>query len=259
MKLNIYQKHKKDLFISLFQIIKNCCSTVSIVFDDTEMFIQGMDKSHICLFEVKILKEWFDDYSRCEDDIKSISIDTNTFHTIINTCDDNHNINIEYDSSPDNLIIDLKANENSKGEFNKHFKIPLVDLEYETMNISNIDYDVEFTINSKKICEITSQMLIFGDDLNFICTEEKINLSTNGVLGEMLVNIDIDDLNEFSISEGETIDLTYSLQYIHKMCLTNKLSSEIEFSMSKECPMKIKYDLGMNGSIIFMIAPKMKD
>ena len=43
------------------------------------------------------------------------------------------------------------------------------------------------------------------------------------------------------------------------MCLTNKLSNEIHFSISAEYPMKISYDLGDDSSIVFYIAPKMSD
>jgi len=99
-------------------------------------------------------------------------------------------------------------------------------------------------------------MNTFGDDINIKCSDEGINLITTGVMGEMLVNIPIDDLSEYSINEGDDIDLNYSLVYIHKMCITNKLSSEIQFSISKEFPMKIKYDLGDNSIIEFYIAPK---
>jgi hypothetical protein len=64
---------------------------------------------------------------------------------------------------------------------------------------------------------------------------------------------------EYSIIEGQVINLNYSLSYINKMCLTNKLSSEIQFSISAEYPMKISYDLGDDSSIVFYIAPKLAD
>ena len=99
-------------------------------------------------------------------------------------------------------------------------------------------------------------MSSFGDDINIKCTDEGIDLISNGVMGEMLVNIPIDDLSEYSINEGDDIDLNYSLVYIHKMCITNKLSNEIQFCISKEFPMKLKYDLGDSSSIEFYIAPK---
>jgi proliferating cell nuclear antigen len=153
----------------------------------------------------------------------------------------------------------LESQEHTKGEFNKHFKIPLADYEYDEMNIPVVEYDAEFSISSKKICEITSQMLSFGTDLNIKCSEERIDLVTDGIVGEMLVNIPIDDLNEYSIVEGDVIDLKYSLNYIAKMCLTNKLSSEVIFSISADSPMKINYDLGDDSSIVFYIAPKISD
>jgi hypothetical protein len=99
-------------------------------------------------------------------------------------------------------------------------------------------------------------MATFGDDIQVKCTEEKIDLITNGITGEMLVTIPIDDLTEYSIVEDEEIDLAYSLTYINKMCLTNKLSSEIQICISKEFPMKIIYDLGGDSNLIFYIAPK---
>ena len=114
----------------------------------------------------------------------------------------------------------------------------------------------EVSMLSKKIFEITSQMNTFGDDINIKCSDEGIDLISNGVMGEMLVNIHIDDLSEYSINEGDDINLNYSLVYIHKMCITNKLSNEIQFCVSKEYPMKLKYDLGDNSSIEFYIAPK---
>ena len=256
MKVTISNKNKKDLFVALFQIIKGCTSIVRVIFQEEKMYIQGMDKSHICLFEVNIQKKWFDDYTIDEE--TTVCFDTNIFHLIISSKQESHDIIIHSDSE-DNINIDLISQEHTKGEFNKYFKIPLADFDYDTMNIPLVDYDAEFSISSKKICEITSQMLAFGTDLNIKCSEEKIDLVTDGIVGEMLVNIPIDDLNEYSIVEGDVIDLKYSLNYIAKMCLTNKLSSEVVFSISADCPMKINYDLGDDSSIVFYMAPKISD
>jgi len=256
MKVIISNKHKKDLFVALFQTLKNCSTLVNVNFKKDMLHIQGMDKSHICLFNVIIQKGWFDEYDIEED--KIICIDSNIFHMIISNKNDGLNIIVHLETE-DNLNVDLFSVEHSKGEFNKYFKIPLADFDYEEMEVPNVEYDAEFSISSKKICDIVSQMIMFGTDINVNCSEEKINLITNGVTGEMLVNIPIEDLTEYSIVEGEVINLNYSLSYINKMCLTNKLSSEIQFSISAEYPMKIRYDLGDDSSIVFYIAPKVTD
>jgi proliferating cell nuclear antigen PCNA len=253
----INDKTKKDIFVSLFQMLKNCTNIVCVNFEKDRFFIQGMDKSHVCLFNVEIVSSWFYDYN-VVNEIK-LSFDTSIFHTIISTKQDSHDIIIHMeDTETDNLYIDLVSH-NLKSDFNKYFKIPLADYEHDIMNIDNIEYDAEFSINSKKICDIFSQMIFFGKDINIKCSENKMDIVTDGITGEMRVNIPIDDLCEFSIVENNELDLKYSLTYINKMCLTNKLTDDIGFSISNQAPMKIKYDLGDNSSILFFIAPKVSD
>jgi len=271
MKLSIESKTKKDIFIYLFQLLKNCASIINIIFNEDHLYIQGMDKSHVCLFDIKIFSSWFSSYDFNCDDSKNICIDTQILYNVLSINQEHQSINIHYDGhSPDSIHIDfiniastkdLKKNDSSskKTDFDKFFKIPLTELDMELLAIpTDVEYDAEFSISSKKICEIATQLLLFGDSMNVKCSEEKIDLVSSGVCGEMTVNIPIDDLSEFSISEGETIDLQYSLNYVQKMCLTTKLSNEIEFSISDKFPMKIKYDLGDESLAIFFIAPKIE-
>jgi DNA polymerase III sliding clamp (beta) subunit (PCNA family) len=137
--------------------------------------------------------------------------------------------------------------------------MPLVEYEYEEMNLPTVDYDAEFTLSSKQISEMFSQLHNFGNDLMVRCSEEVIQLTTMSVSGEMNVHIPIDDLSSYSIVEGGDFCLTYSLTYINKMCITNKLSNEIDFALSNDWPMKINYNLGGDSTMVFFIAPKMNE
>jgi hypothetical protein len=81
--------------------------------------------------------------------------------------------------------------------------------------------------------------------------------------GKMHVEIKIDDLNTFAINEGGNLNVSFSLQYLHNICLYNKLAKEIEIKLSDSYPIQIVYDLGgeqgNNGKIKFFLAPKIKD
>jgi proliferating cell nuclear antigen PCNA len=144
-------------------------------------------------------------------------------------------------------------------EFKKFFKIPLCEYEYNEMNITEKEYDCEFSLSSKEIAENFTQLINFGDDITIHCTQEEVQLITAGISGEMQVDIPIDHLSCYSIVEDEEINLTYSLLYLNKMCITNKISSEIEFSLSNDFPMKICYDLGENSKLLFFIATKIEN
>ena len=259
MKVVINDNNKRVLFLGLFHILKNCSTIISIIFKKEHLFIQGMDKSHVCMFQAIISDEWLNEYS-IEEEI-TINVDAQMFYTVLNVANDNYFIEIYQNANNDDTLnIDLKVREqNIKDCFDKLFFIPLVDFDFELMEIPEVEYDAEFSISSKNIFEIANQMLLFGTDINIVCSEERIDLITHGVTGQMTVNIPIEDLNEYSIIEGEEINLNYSLSYIAKMCLSNKLTNFIEFFISSEFPMKIKYDLGQESSVVFYIAPKIKD
>ena len=259
MKCSLDNKIKKELFVSLFYNLKNCSTILSLVFKKEGLFIQGMDKSHVCMYEVNIHKDWFTFYEN--DDIESIiSMDSQTFFSVLHLVNDSYKIELYQNIiGGDHFNIDLLVLKDQTGEFSKYFTLPLTDSEFELLSLPDIEYEVDFSMDAKKICEIINQLLLFGTDLEMNCNEEKIILGTNGISGTMMVDVPLNDLKEFSIAEGESFVLKYSLSYLGKMCLTNKLSQIIEFSLSSEYPMKINYDLGEKSNLTFFIAPKMVD
>lgn len=254
MQLTIVDKHKKDIFIALFQTLKNISSVVNIIFTKDKLHIQGMDKAHVCLYDVSFISDWFCSYESSDDTLE-ISLDTAIFHTVLNIKNDSQSITI-YTNNSDVLQVDFMNQIENSNEYNKQFKIPLVDCNHELLDMPNIEYDAEFYIKSKRICDIFTQMTTFGENVNIKCSEDNIDLITNSITGEMSVNIPIDDLNSFAINEGETIDVKYSIVYVNKTCLNYKLSDQVGFFISSGYPLKISYDLGNKSFINFYIAPK---
>jgi proliferating cell nuclear antigen PCNA len=187
----------------------------------------------------------------------NLSFDTTMFHSIINTKSEGQSLSIEYNPKKFQLLINfISENDKDKSEFTKFFTLPLADYDYEEMSVPHVEYDAEFSLSSKKITDILNQLENFGEDISVKCGEDCIDLTSTGVSGEMRVNIPSDDLSGYSIIEDGEIDLTYSLTYINKLCITNKLTQDIEFYISNERPMKIAYNLGGESYIVFHIAPK---
>jgi len=254
----ISDKRKKDIFISIFSLLKSSTSQINLTIDKTTFHVQGMDKSHVCLFDLKLQCEWFDYYGVNEK--YDLCFDTAIFYSIISTKCEEQSLVFYLGEKSETLSVELKNSETSKKtDYNKFFKLPLLDYEYEEMILSTADYDVELGLSSKKVTDMLSQLSNFGDDLNIKCSEECVDFKASGNSVEMRVNIPSDDMSSYSIVEDEVINLTYSLIYINKMCITNKLTSDIEFSLSNESPMKINYNLGNESALLFYIAPKLAD
>jgi proliferating cell nuclear antigen len=142
--------------------------------------------------------------------------------------------------------------------FDNYFELNLVDIEDNSLHIPTVDYDVEFTIEAKKFVDVLAQLNVFGADLNIKCNENALELYSSGDSTKLKVNIPIDDLNEYAISEGEEMNISYSLNHICKMCTSLKLCSTVDVSLSSEYPMSLKYNLGEDSKVIFYIAPKIE-
>lgn len=253
----ISDKRKKDIFISIFHLLKYASSQINLTINKDTFHIQGMDKSHVCLFDLKLYFEWFNYYE--VDKNYNFCFDTGNFYSMISTKGDEQALVFYFDpEQTDTLTIELKNGE-KKNDYNKYFTLPLLDYEYDEMVIPSTEYDAEILLPSKKVTDILSQLSNFGDDLNIKCCETCVDFITKGTSGEMRVNIPVDDMTSYAVIEDEELNLTYSLIYISKMCITNKLTEDIEFSISKDYPMKINYNLGDDSSLIYYIAPKIAD
>ena len=252
------QQNKKDTFIALFQIIKNNTSTICFIINSELTHIQGIDKSHICLFDININNSWFNNFEFEGTEEKIICFDTQTFYNIINSASVSQSIHIYTNDEIDNLYIDLITEDcKNKNDFNKQFKLSLNENEHEILSIPESNYNCDMLICSKKICDLVNQMSKFGADLSIKVSENNVVFSTYGDNGEMNVKMDIDDFDEIIIDEDiEGHEFKYSIHYITKMCLTDKLCNKIYFYLSKDLPMKIYYDLEHSFTVCFYIAPK---
>lgn len=258
MRLFIDNKNKIEVFVAIFQLLKNWSSFINIHFSDDGLYIQSMEKSHICLADVNIKNTWFSSFDSSQSG--KISVDSSHMAILMNYALKNESIEIIYDDTinTDKLFVNFLNKEN-KTSFDHFFELNLIDVDEDEISIPKVDYDVELSIESKKLVDLFSELNTFGQDLNIKCTETLVELNSNGDTTKLKINIPIDDLKEYAITEGETLDMSFSLNHLCKMCLSIKISPTINISISNELPMSLLYDLGDDSNVIFYIAPKVSD
>lgn len=274
MHLTIENKSKQEIFVAIFQLLKNWSSHINMNFETDKLYIQSMDKSHICLADIVLKNTWFTSYD-CSTNNK-ISVDSTQFALLINYAlkHDKLELKFEDEADPDKLYINfLNGNATTIGEgkqkdkknsFDHFFELNLIDVQEDGLEIPEVDYDVDFIIDSKKFVDLLSELNTFGQDLNIKCTEDIIELNAYGESTKLKVNINIDDLNEYGITEGGELNISFSLNHLCKMCCSIKLGSTINVLLSSEYPMSLKYNLGDatmgdDSKIAFYIAPKIAE
>ena len=254
MLLTIDNKNKLEIFVSVFQLLKNWGSGIKMQFDTDKLYIQTMDKSHICLADINIKANWFSKYEANKS--TNIYVDSNNFAILMNYAVKNDILELNYkDDCPDKIFINCLNGQNNNDTYDHFFELNLIEMTNDCLDIPNVDYDVEFNIDSKKFIDSLTDLNTFGPDLNIKCLESLIELNTNSETTLLKIAIPIDDLNEYATTEEE-LDMNISLSHITKMCTSNKLSKNIEVRLSNEYPMMMVYNLGDDSNVCFFIAPK---
>jgi DNA polymerase III sliding clamp (beta) subunit (PCNA family) len=277
MLLKIEDKGKQEIFTAVFQILKQWSGHITMCYTSASLVIQVMDKSHVCLAHIEIPKQWFS-YYECDEstDISVNSTDLCTLmsyslkHDIIEfvfkgTEGDKLNINFLNNSTTTAInnvepATSTSKNKNKMGSsFNHYFEVSLIDVVEDKLGVPDADYDVEITIEAKRWAEVLAELSAFGENLDISCNENEIQLATVGHATSLQINIPIDKVDEYAISEGAQIKLSYSLNHIFKMCSSTKLSAKMNILFSEGLPMTVQYDLGDSAKVRFFVAPKIVD
>jgi proliferating cell nuclear antigen PCNA len=268
MEIVIRDSSKSDAFATIFQHIKLFTDHVSLLCGEEGVKMQCMDNAHVAIVELALPKEWFDTYKIVPGQTSRVGFNATFLHRILSSREKDQQTHLVYSlDDTDRLIINLTSPDLSeekkpqvKPSFDKHFELPLMDIEEEGMCIPEIEYTAELSMLSSQFSAIITQLKMFGDSMEVQCSEERIALaSTSTEQGKMFVEIGISDLSEFSIDEGADLTLLFSLTYLKNICAYNKISENVRIQFSDSYPMRVEYNLGNNGSLVFHLAPKIDD
>lgn len=253
MNVEIHSATKAELFGGLFQHIKLFTMHINILFQADKMFVQGMDASRVSIFEIYVPAEWFDKYELAQDE--TIGINVNIFSKILSTRDKTQTMRLQFAHDDDKLYVDFLGG----GVYDKNFEVPLMELESEMMTIPDTESQAEFSLPSGKFAVLVDQLRLFGDTMQVDCCESAIQLSSNSPeCGKMSVEIPIDDITSFSITEDAVLTTSYSLQHMHNICLYSKMAPEVIIHLSTDYPIKMVFAVDA-AQIVFYLAPKLID
>jgi proliferating cell nuclear antigen PCNA len=242
MKITIQTQQKADQFATIFQHLKLLTDHVNMNFTNEGLYMQCLDNNHCCLFECNLASKWFDKYEfDAEMDAAQIGIHAATFYKVINIRQDKQEIEISSEGSQvDTVNIHFTKGNNN---FNKSFEIPIIDLESEMMDIPKDETSVDVVIDTKRLSELASELVLFSEILTLIFSEEGIEFTASGTEGKMKSSIDLDEVNEYAVGENMTLKQSYSLKYLNIMCHFGKLSKEISLGFSDGRPMHLTYNM----------------
>ena len=260
MNFNISEYDKVSKFCNVFQYLKNITDILNISFSNNGLFIQGMDNTHVCMFQLKLDNNWLTDYSYTHSAPNTIlAISSANLNKILSTHNEDQSILFNFIEDSDKLEIKFKSNDSKNKNFNKTFKLNLLDIGYITEIYSDFDYGAEITTLSKTMFTIIDQLSQFHDQVAVTCDETKIEFDANGDEMSMNVEIEMDDVIEYAVDEDETISVEFSVNYFKKICGLQKFTNNVNLKFSNNYPMFVEYMINENNKLTLYLAPKIVD
>lgn len=263
MKIVISNPQKVTVFSTIFRHLKNVAPVVNIDILPDKFYIQGMDDSHVCLFELLLQKDWFEEYDITNSEV--LGIHCEIMFKMIGCLEDGQKITMYMNDKSDKLSVDFEGHDAASKTVKKSFEMPLIMIDSEHLNIPEIEHQADITIQSQQFADLINQLCIFGDELKINCDMENVRLSAKGEHGQMTASIKDEDIIEYVIEEDSTVNLTCGLKYIQRMCAFSKISSNVYLHCSNDNPIKLHYSLDEEDSnnsqnyVRFFAAPKIGD
>jgi proliferating cell nuclear antigen len=274
MHIIIQDKTRAKEFAAIFRGIKTFVDDINISFIKSisgisgnsgisggGMYVQSMDSSHVMLMEISLPENWFDKYEVSKP--ITLGLKSALLRTIMSAHESSTRIEWLHDAENGDDKMEIRFNagtivdekdsssssltSTSSSSYNKVFEIPLIDIDAETLNIPHTDYVAEITLLSEKFNELISEFSNFGDTLHVEISEEAIFFSAKSPeSGSMKVQIDMDEIDAFSIQEDESVSASFSLRYLKNIATFYRTSKQITLAISPGIPMRLSYPLVHN-------------
>ncbi len=247
MKLKLISSQHVLQLIEIFKIIKSLDSYCTLLCQDDYIHIQTMDSCHVCLLDIKIMKEWFESY---ESKNEIISFHSSIIVKILNLYIPKTELILE-SVNEETLNIELIYPDNIE----KIFKIPLIDIDKETFDTQENDYSMEVTMNTKVLDKYVNELMIFGDILEFKCKNDNVYMNSNGTEGQYNIKIPHDNLEEFIVEEGLRLKTKVDSKYVSYITKLYCVFKTINIKIDSQFPMKFYFDESycINVKILFLI------
>ena len=248
MKLVIRDLKKAEHFAYIFKCVPLISDHVNIVFALDKIYIQTMDSNKVCLFELMLHTNWFDEYNVNSNDNPRIGLNTAFFYSILKCRGKDQSLEISYKGDADKLSVVHNVSDNN---YEKIFELPLINLNSEMLHIpAETEWEADFEMKSSTFHKISQELLSFGEEVYLKCTEDIFSMATEGDSGLYRVNVNIDDLTCYSIDEESIIKSVYNLRYFKIISAFSKLSNHMKFYASQTMPLKVTYYLGDEPTLI---------
>jgi hypothetical protein len=148
----------------------------------------------------------------------------------------------------------LEINFKNKKE-HKFFELNMMDIEKDVLSPAMPDTKLDFVMKTKTFDKYINELAIFGDEAILCCKDDKLYLKAKGDEGSISIEIEGDNLEEFSVVEGYEVETRYCLKYFQYISKLHIVYPNVHIFVDDSSPIVITFD-NSTITIKYYLAPK---
>ena len=249
MKFVIQNPEHAQKWIEIFKIIKYLNSYTTICAQEKEMLIQIMDDSHVCLLNINIEKWWFEDYNSKNETLSFMTtIMVKLLHLYV------PKTTMIFETINEKLQITFKYENKTE----KIFELPLIEIDKDLLDSQEIEGSLECCLETKAFDKYISEMMLFGDSMEFVCYKENLFMKSSGEEGNYSLKMPYEVLDELVIEEDLQLRTRVSLKYLYYLTKSHNVFKKIKLKIQQDVPFHVVIEECMF-KLKYYIAPKIND
>ncbi|KAL7714329.1 Proliferating cell nuclear antigen [Entamoeba marina] len=242
-----------QLFKKIIDSLKTTLEKANLDCSEVGIAVQCMDNSHVTLVSLLIQKAAFEEYT-CSTDF-TLGVNITHLGKILKALDNDSVLTLDVDSKSSGV---LNVTAESRGRTLK-FGLNLVDIDTESVEIPDIEYDAIVTLQSNEFLKITRDFSQLGDEsLTIDVEKKKVDFISHGSMCETVMSLTQDtsiDDSTFEIEFNNKVSESFGLKNLAEFAKSAAISDKVKLNLTSGNPLVVEY-IGEACTLKFYLAPK---
>lgn len=241
---------------SIVETLASIIDEVNIVITPNEFSIKAMDPSRICLLQLTMEKENFDEYN-CSKEC-NIGLNLDDLDKIMKRSSANDTITLSYQEEDRKIKIKMQKGETERA---RTFGLVLIDVDIEDVPMDNLlktEYPSSWSFDPDILVEAIKDAEIYSDVLN-IEAIEKIGLkfTSSGQIGEMEYQLDLDEFIDVDLSK--TQKGAFSITFLKSVMKLANITENLKIFLKGDHPLQMLFNLLEGAELNYFLAPRVEE
>lgn len=214
-----------------------------VTVDDTSLYFQSLNKMHSMIFEMNLPARWFSAFT-APPEPTTFTINLNYWAMLFSIFVDKETAKLRLEMEQEDHL-EMTITQTDFGQ--RHWKMPLMTVESERMDLTSISGEFQFSFGMKTnfFATLVDKLHAFRGDWGIQVSETEFKWSkTTDEMGEICFTMDPEQVMEsIECIEGALYEDTYKSDLLAKAASLHSICDDMLLTIAKNAPLKISYIL----------------